>query len=124
MHGLTLNIIKSMQRTREWTTTDSGEILGLVALTIYMNVVKVPCVADCGSTACLFAHGMSQLFQTFITKICNLTIQAKTKHTSLQCQVSLAPLLHTLVHLLKKIKFSDLLNFEKEFGQESHLKIG
>ena len=42
MHGLTLNIIKSMQRTRGWTTTDSGEILGLVALTIYLNVVKVP----------------------------------------------------------------------------------
>ena len=33
--------------------------------------------------------------------------------------------MHTLVHLLKKKRtFSNLPNFEKEFGQESHLKIG
>ena len=42
--------------------------LDLFALTVYMNVVKVPCLADCASTACLFVHGMSQLFQTLSPK--------------------------------------------------------
>ena len=51
-----------------WTNTDSREILGLVAFIIYMNVVKVVCVADCMSTARLLAHGTSQLFQTLSPK--------------------------------------------------------
>ena len=48
-----------------WTNTDCREILGLVALIIYMNVMKVPRLADCRSTTMsLFALGTSQLFQT------------------------------------------------------------
>ena len=68
MHGLTLNITKSMQ-----TNKVDGQTLTVekyfVALIIYMNVVNVPRLADCRSTAHLFAHGTSQLFQTLSPKL-------------------------------------------------------
>ena len=51
-----------------WTNTDSKEILGLVALIMYMNVVGVLRLADCRLTAHLFAHGTLQLFQTLSPK--------------------------------------------------------
>ena len=47
-----------------WKNIDSREILGLVALIICMNVVNAPRLANCRSTAHLFAHGTSQLFHT------------------------------------------------------------
>ena len=58
-----------------WTNTDSRDILGLVALIIYMNVVKVPRLDDCRSTARLFGTWNVATVSDFITKICNLMTQ-------------------------------------------------
>ena len=64
----------------------------------------------------------------FITKICNLmtqTIQAQTKHASFAMPGQSGTTYTYPCPLTEKNrKFSILPNFEKEFGQESHLKIG
>ena len=56
MHGLTLSITKTMQPNKVVGQTLTVEkYLGLVALIIYMNVVKFPCLADC-SQPHVFLH--------------------------------------------------------------------